>query len=338
MTCDPGQLLSEARCFQCLDEQQTEMVRLALLCIISQNGGGGGGSVAVLDDGVVVVPVATGLNFTNAGVTVSDLGGGVAGIDIPGGGGGSGGDIVANLVNAEVAIVGATSLTASAYGKMHVCTGSSYTVNLPSPAGNAGRFIGIRMGSSLTGLVTLNGGASTINDLTTRVMWSGESAVLLSDGSNWFKVAGISKPMMCVMRRTAPLSVPTTTWTNTLLDLTVTDNTGMMADLGTHQLNIIRPGRYNIGASLQFDGSGADTSNNSTCGIWKNGVGTGTLVSSSGFAALAGSFPTPLAATPETFIAGDYLQVGAYQGTSGNQNLLVAFHPCPIAVLESVSW
>lgn len=46
------------------------------------------GSVAVEDEGVVVVAVATALNFVGAGVTATDAGGGVAQIDIPGGGGG----------------------------------------------------------------------------------------------------------------------------------------------------------------------------------------------------------------------------------------------------------
>lgn len=53
-------------------------------------GGGGGGSIDVEDEGVVETAAATVLNFTGAGVTVTDAGGGVADIDIPGGGGGGG--------------------------------------------------------------------------------------------------------------------------------------------------------------------------------------------------------------------------------------------------------
>lgn len=49
----------------------------------------GGGSVSVEDDGSEIVATATTLNFTGAGVTVSDAGGGQANIAITGGGGGT---------------------------------------------------------------------------------------------------------------------------------------------------------------------------------------------------------------------------------------------------------
>lgn len=52
---------------------------------------GSSGGVAVEDDNVQILAAATRLNFTGAGVTVTDLGGGEAGIAIPGGGGGGSG-------------------------------------------------------------------------------------------------------------------------------------------------------------------------------------------------------------------------------------------------------
>lgn len=48
----------------------------------------GGGGVDVEDEGVAEASGATTLNFTGAGVTATDMGGGVVDIDIPGGGGG----------------------------------------------------------------------------------------------------------------------------------------------------------------------------------------------------------------------------------------------------------
>jgi len=54
------------------------------------NGSGGGGAIDVEDEGSPVVSGATTLNFTGAGVTVTDSGGGVVQINIPGGGGGGG--------------------------------------------------------------------------------------------------------------------------------------------------------------------------------------------------------------------------------------------------------
>jgi len=53
-----------------------------------KTGGGGGGSVPVQDDGVQVVATPTAINFTGAGVTVTDVSG-VASVAIPGGGGAS---------------------------------------------------------------------------------------------------------------------------------------------------------------------------------------------------------------------------------------------------------
>lgn len=53
--------------------------------------GGGGGAIDVEDSGTPVVTGASAINFTGAGVTVTDAGDGVAEVDIPGGGGGGGG-------------------------------------------------------------------------------------------------------------------------------------------------------------------------------------------------------------------------------------------------------
>lgn len=61
-SCSPSQLLAQGACFQCLDQKQTDMAILQLLCEISQNGGGGGGGTQRVfhgpDDpnGVVVGP------------------------------------------------------------------------------------------------------------------------------------------------------------------------------------------------------------------------------------------------------------------------------------------
>ena len=49
--------------------------------------GGGGGDIEVRDDGTIIVPVATILNFTGLGVSVTTGGPGEAVVDIPGGSG-----------------------------------------------------------------------------------------------------------------------------------------------------------------------------------------------------------------------------------------------------------
>lgn len=55
------------------------------------SGGGGSSGVDVQDEGTPILTPAATLNFTGAGVTVTDAGGGVAEVNIPGGGGGGSG-------------------------------------------------------------------------------------------------------------------------------------------------------------------------------------------------------------------------------------------------------
>jgi hypothetical protein len=48
MACDPNQLVKSAKCFQCLSEQQLQMVITYLLCQISISGGGSGGTIQTI--------------------------------------------------------------------------------------------------------------------------------------------------------------------------------------------------------------------------------------------------------------------------------------------------
>lgn len=102
-------------------------------------------------------------------------------------------DILSSLVNAEVSITGATTLTGTAFGKMHVLTGaSSYVVGLPAASGNAGKIIGFRVPSSVAVTVgfTLDpNAAETIDGATTRVLNTEEAVILQCDGANWNRIA-----------------------------------------------------------------------------------------------------------------------------------------------------
>jgi hypothetical protein len=76
----------------------------------------------------------------------------------------NGTDFVNSAGSAEVEVTGEVLLTSTAYGKMHLCSGTSanYTVELPSAVGNEGKSIAVRMSTALTKLVTINGGAPTV--------------------------------------------------------------------------------------------------------------------------------------------------------------------------------
>jgi hypothetical protein len=99
------------------------------------------------------------------------------------------------FLGTPASISGTTNLTSAAFGTTQVCSGSSaYTVTLPAPVAN--KFIGFRMDPTLTNLVTIAQHASeTIDGAAFRVMWANEFAILGSDGTNWFKIAGKSIPM-----------------------------------------------------------------------------------------------------------------------------------------------
>lgn len=91
--------------------------------------------------------------------------------------------------NTTVSIGGAISLDATAYGKLHLLSGTSYTVDLPTAVGNSGKSIAFKGLVGLTGTVTIDGlTTETIDGETTRLMGSRGILVLQSDGTNWIVV------------------------------------------------------------------------------------------------------------------------------------------------------
>jgi len=81
-----------------------------------------------------------------------------------------------------------TTLDATAFGKLHLCSGTSadYTIDLPTAVGNTGKTIGFKGIDALTKVVTLDANTTqTIDgDLTLKMSSSGV-VVLFSDGTNW---------------------------------------------------------------------------------------------------------------------------------------------------------
>lgn len=163
------------------------------------------------------------------------------------------------LLGAEIAVTGAVTATV---GRMHVCTGTSadYTVTLPAAANCTDMLIGFRMGSAsgLTKFVTLDGNASeTIDGATTRLMWAEESAILRCNGSNWFKIAGKSRSMICALSKTSNQSLATQTVVDITLEQTDVDNTGAMADLANDRINIRRAAKYLLLGHIMWAGTSA---------------------------------------------------------------------------------
>lgn len=165
--------------------------------------------------------------------------------------GGGGGDLLSTLTSAEISITGATTATIS---RMHVCSGttSDYTVTLPTASGNAGKLIGFRMATGLTKMVTLDGdGSETIDGATTRLLWAGESAILLSDGTNWSKIAGKTIPLSAAMSLSATQDLADSVDERIDFDTTQWDSASM-ADTTNKRLNIKRGGRYQYHMVTRF--------------------------------------------------------------------------------------
>jgi len=87
-----------------------------------------------------------------------------------------------------------TTLTASDYGNLIICTGSSaYTVTLP--AASSPRMIQFSFQTSSNALITLAPASGTIAGQSTVVYGSNEGCTIESDGSNWYIVQHYLQPV-----------------------------------------------------------------------------------------------------------------------------------------------
>jgi hypothetical protein len=224
-----------------------------------------------------------------------------------------------NIRQAEISVTGATTAT---IGRYHVCSGTSadYTVTLPAASGNAGRTITIRMASGLTKLVTIDGNSTELIDgLQTRVMWAGESATLLCDGTGWSKISG--KSIAIVQRAVNSSSgggVQTiTTATMTIVNLvTATDNPVGMVDVANDRIYAPRSSAYNIAGSIVY--LSAFTAPRVLVRIFKNGdelfgseVGVGNV----------NSYAAPSCGGTLSLTTGDYVDLRTYQDSGGDGSL-----------------
>lgn len=181
----------------------------------------------------IVIPLGTNLSFTGSPIQIDAASGGGSG------------DLLSTLLNSEVPITSSTTATIS---KMHVVSGASdWTLTLPAASGNTGKFIGVRVANSYTKLLYLVGNGSPselIDGAQTRIMWAGETAILLCDGSNWFKIAGRSIPMTIRANRTTDYStINASTWTAIPLTTQVF-GTALMWDSGNSRAKAVRAGFY----------------------------------------------------------------------------------------------
>jgi hypothetical protein len=89
------------------------------------------------------------------------------------------------------------TLTAADFGKMEICTGAvSYTLTLPSPTGNAGKYIDFTFLPTANALVTLLPPSGTIDGQASLTYGANEGCTLYCDGTNytiiWQKLQPVS--------------------------------------------------------------------------------------------------------------------------------------------------
>ena len=242
-----------------------------------------------------------------------------------------------DYVGAPNAITTTANLVA---GVWNVCTATSaaYTVTLPAPA--ADLVVRVRIDPSSTYLVTVHAhSAELIDGVTTRVMWAGEKAVLLSDGTSWFKISGLTIPMQCIMYLNANQSgVVTATDTLVAVNATEMDNTGLMgANLASSEITILRPGNYLVtGAATFSDLTGAAPRLHTA--IYQNGSPVGPLAEC---AAQTGGFTSVVDSCVLPASASDKFQVYGYHNEGSNQTFRGAAYtasPSLIMVTEQPTW
>src|SRR5262245_49929700 len=232
-------------------------------------------------------------------------------------------------------------------GTINVCSGTSsdYTVTLPPVAECPFQPIGFRMAplASLSKLVTLDGnGSETIDGATTRLMWAGETAFLISDGVAWYKIGGRPIPMQCVLYLDSVQSgVATAVDTLVAVNVAQVDNTGVMASLGNNRIIIRRASTYFI--------FGTATMNSLTTAAVRvhsssflNGAAFGPLseTSESGAGANA-AYTSAIIAFEAPLAVSDYVQLYGFHNTGVTEGFRgAAFNSSPsqIGVSEKITW
>jgi hypothetical protein len=250
----------------------------------------------------------------------------------------------------EVSITGATTLTSTAFGLIHVCSGTSadYQVDLPSVSGNAGRIITIRMSSALTRFVTIAGaGGALIDGLATRIMWAQESAILMCDGANWTKIAGKSRPLTYAGENGAGVTVANNTLVPISMATVITDNSTRMSDTvsSVNVCRIRRPGSYDISGMISLSRAGSFAGFEAYCTFLVNS--TTTNASSPSMLTVV---PTSINSVPDTFshaalactrtLAGnDYIALAVFQSTGGSMTTrTIAIVRPNLVVTEIPTW
>lgn len=240
-------------------------------------------------------------------------------------------------LQADVSVTGAVTITATGYGKMHACTGTSanYAVTLPDATTTpAGTILGFRMGSTstLTKLVTLTSATgSQIDGSATRVMWSNETAIIQCTGTIWTKIAGKAVPMYGTFKRSTDQTITHDVWTAVILTSQVS-GTPQIWDSGNGRAVAVRPGRWHCAFNMYCIGTGI---NLAYTGIGYNASSpaTTTALPPIGGTTIGLNGGYPIDMVPTDYVA-PVVNIVATSGTAIQAGTI----PADFFVTESPSW
>ena len=256
-------------------------------------------------------------------------------------------DFLKPLVSTEESITAATTLTGTAFGKMHLCSGTAanYTVTLPAASGNAGKIIGFRMSSALTKLVTLDANASELIDgETVRVLWAQETAVLLCNGTGWSKVMGRTRPMTCSGVGTSPTTMANSTSVKIGLQTLGAESVSGTLSTANARITAQRKSNYSISGMISFEANGFNgAGKQSYIQMYKNGtiVSAPTITSVVPLCETGGNtYAHTAVASTIALNSGDYVEMWGTHTcgtTMSTRNAAVQVTPY-LTVIEIPSW
>lgn len=236
-----------------------------------------------------------------------------------------------------VSVTGATTLSSSAYGKVHICSGTTadYTVGLPTAVGHDYEVIWFLMSAALTKMVTLDGNSSeTVAGAATQSFWATEVFGAIAIGGVFVKYAYAPVPMVCGMSRiTTPQSLTSGSVTKILLNQVDFDNSGFLGDATNNRINIKRAGRVNVSGVVTFTSTGTISQRSMTL-FYKNGV---LFDSGEGYMG-TGTYGATAAVTPIVVAAGDTIDLRGLQTSGGNMDAFAGTdRQCQLNVVEIIS-
>jgi hypothetical protein len=194
-------------------------------------------------------------------------------------------------------------------------------------------------------MVSVNGNAAELIDgSNARLMWAGESAMLLCDGTGWAKVSGKSIPMKYIAERTSVQTMPAGVIGPVALDSVLSSSLPAMNNASGY-CNILRGGFYSINAMVSYEYlTSAYAGYEVYTGIGVNST-TNFVASPSAVAVVPSSVAStatychPNMTNQRLLSAGDYVSLLGLQNTPVTMNTRTIDVVRPrLSLIESLTW